>query len=132
MRLGPLVVAAAVGLTVAASALAGWSASGSGDGAAAATSLAAGPTPTATAPALSLTITVSWSATPLATGYVLTRRNGLGVVESPGGTCAGTVAGTSCSETVLAGTHSYAVAPRRAGWSGVAGPESAALTVPQV
>jgi hypothetical protein len=130
MRGACLVASVATGLTLVASALAGWAGGGTGDAAAAAATLAAGPTPTATAPPLSLTVTVSWASAPLATGYVLTRRNAVGIPEAPGGTCAGVVAGTSCSETVLAGAYRYAVAVRRSGWTGPIGADGAQVTVP--
>ena len=130
MRLRSSVAATAAALTVVATAGAAWDGGGAGDGAAAARTLAVGPTPSATAPALSLTITVSWTAAPLATGYVITRRNALGVAEAPGGTCAGVVTATSCSETVLAGTYRYAASIRRNGWEGSPGTESAPVTVP--
>jgi hypothetical protein len=132
MRVASLVAAAAFGLTAATSALAGWTAAAAGGGAATAATLPDGPTPAATVPPLSMTVTVSWSASPLATGYVLTRRNTVGVATAPGGTCGGVVTGTTCVETVTTGTYRYTVAVRRNGWTGREGASSAPVVAPGV
>lgn len=131
MRLASLVSAVVV-LVCAASAAAGWTAASNGDAQAAAATLAAGPTPTASAPFLSMTITVTWAAVPSATGYSITRANGVGVVQAAAGTCAGVVTGTSCSETVSTGTYRYSVAVRRGSWTGAAGATSAPVGVPGI
>src|SRR5688572_27791308 len=122
MRVGFLFAVATVGLALASPSPAGWATTAGGSGNALATTLAAGATPIASAPSLSLTITVSWAPTPIASGYVVTRYDALGAAQAAGGTCAGTVSGLSCSETVVPGTYRYAIVPTRNGWSGSQGP----------
>lgn len=121
MRTRVLGAAAVVSLALAAPGAAGWGSGGSGSGAAGAKSMPGGNTPTAT---LALTsVTVSWSASafgggPNVEGYIVRRYSGLGA-QTPGGSCAGTVSGTSCSDSgVSPGTWTYTVTPAQGSWRG--------------
>jgi hypothetical protein len=115
--------AAAAALTLAGTGTAGWGSGGTGSGAAGAKSMPGGNTPTAT---LALTsVTVSWSASsfgggPNVAGYVVKRYSGLGGgAQAPGGSCAGTVSGTSCTDSGVApGAWTYTVTPVQGSWSG--------------
>ena len=118
-----LLAAWVVSLTLAGSAAAGWGSGGSGSGAAGAKSMPGGNTPTATS--LITSVTVTWSASSFASGgpnvagYVVTRYSSLGGAQTPGGSCAGIVAGTSCSDSGVApGTYTYTVTPAQGGWRG--------------
>jgi hypothetical protein len=110
-------------LVLAGPGLAGWGSGGSGSGAAGAKNMPGGNTPTA---ALALTvIDVTWSASafgggPNVEGYIVKRYSGLGGgAQAPGGSCAGTVTATSCSDTGAAsGTWKYTVTPVQGSWSG--------------
>lgn len=80
-----------------------------------------GATPAATATGGD--VSVSWSAVTAGgalVSYTIRRFDASsGVPATAGGSCAGTVAGTSCTETgVPSGTWRYAVTPVRAGWTG--------------
>ena len=123
MRIVVLTAGALVALVYAAPGLAGWGSGGSGAGAAGAKSMPGGNTPTAS---LALTaVNVSWSASafgggPNVAGDIVKRYSGLGGgAQSPGGSCAGTVTGTSCSDTGIApGGWKYTVTPVQGNWSG--------------
>lgn len=123
MRTRVLVCAVIAGLVLAGTGAAGWGAGGSGSGAAGAKSMPGGNTPTAT---LALTsVTVSWAASsfgggPNVAGYLVKRHSGLGGgAQTPGGSCAGTVSGTSCSDSGVApGAWTYTVTPVQGAWSG--------------
>jgi hypothetical protein len=110
-------------LTLAATGTAGWGSGGSGAGAAGAKSMPGGNTPTATLVVTS--VTVSWSASsfgggPDVEGYLVKRYSALGGgAETPGGSCAGTVSATSCSDSgVSPGTWTYTVTPVQGSWQG--------------
>src|SRR5580698_8370867 len=102
-------------LGAAASAWAFWSAgsSSTSSGGAAAASVNQGATPTATA-APGRTVSVSWGSSTLTngnavSGYVIKRySSGTGVVQTTLSGCAGTISGTSCTESgVPAGQWKY-------------------------
>jgi len=130
MRAASLAAAAAAGLLLASDSPAGWATAAGGNGSGQAAALENGPTPTASVPLLSMTITVTWGASPLATGYAVTRYNGLGVAQAPTGTCAGTVTATSCTETVATGVYTYRIALRRNAWMGGTGSASTPVSTP--
>jgi hypothetical protein len=116
MRIGALVAFAA--LVLAGSSAAAWTASTSGDGKAKAGSLA-GNAPTATkSGTITISVALSWASTPGATGYIIQRTGGIG---SLGGTCTGTLSGTSCTDTpvVPLNTYSYTVTPVAGSWTGI-------------
>lgn len=121
-----LVVAAAGLALVASTATASWNVTQSGNGAAKGATLAQGSKPTAVKSGVAvITVTLTWTATPGATGYVVTRTGGIG---SLGGTCTGTLTTTTCADSPLLTlqTYTYTVTPTRNGWSG---PASAGTTV---
>jgi hypothetical protein len=126
LALGAAVVAA---LVVAAPGSAGWGSGGSGAGAAGAKSMPGGNTPTAT---LVLTaVNVTWSASafgggPDVEGYLVKRYSALGGgAQTPGGSCAGTVTATSCSDSGIApGSYTYTVTPVQGSWSGAESAQS--------
>ena len=121
-----LVVAAAGLALVASTAAASWNVTQSGNGAAKGATLAQGSKPTAVKSGVAvITVTLTWTATPGATGYVVTRTGGVG---SLGGTCTGTLTTTTCADSPLLTlqTYTYTVKPKRNGWSG---PASAGTTV---
>lgn len=74
------------------------------------------------------TVTLTWTASNRADGvavsrYTVQRYDPQGAVQAVGGSCAGTVSGTGCSDSgVPDGTWRYAVTPQLAAWSG---PQSA-------
>jgi hypothetical protein len=121
--------AAVAALALAAPGSAGWGSGGSGAGAAGAKNMPGGNTPTAT---LVLTaVNVSWSASAFAggpdvEGYIVKRYSGLGGgAQTPGGSCAGIVTATSCSDTGIApGTWTYTVTPVQGSWSGAESAQS--------
>jgi hypothetical protein len=107
----------------------------SGAALAQATSLLAGQTP-ATAHTGLTGVTVSWPASAFASGaaapaYVVTRYNTLtGSPSAATGTCAGSVAATSCTEpSVPIGVWRYTVTPVDGAWLGAESPQSASITV---
>lgn len=121
-----LVVAAGGLALVASTATASWNVTQSGNGAAKGATLAQGSKPTAVKSGVAvITVTLTWTATPGATGYVVTRTGGIG---SLGGTCTGTLTTTTCADSPLLTlqTYTYTVTPTRNGWSG---PASAGTTV---
>ena len=136
-RAASIALAAAVGVVLGAgSAWAYWTATSvpGGNGAAAATTVGAGVAPTGVATGTS--VALSWSASTLATGqavsgYTVTRYSAGNVPQTVGGTCAGLVAGTSCTETgVPAGTWTYTITPRFAtNWVGAESAPSAGVVV---
>jgi len=114
----PSIVAVAGLALLAGTAGASWNATKSGDGAARGASLAQGGKPTAVKSGVAvITVTLNWSATPGATGYVVTRTGGVG---SLGGTCTGTLATTTCADTpvLTLQTYTYTVTPARNSWRG--------------
>jgi len=107
-----------------------WSASGSGSGDGVTSSVNAGDAPAAAV--AGSTVDLTWVAATLAngapvTGYVIKRYDSTGVTEQTisAGTCASTVAGTSCSETgVPAGVWTYSVTPAVNSWRGAESPQT--------
>lgn len=107
-------------------AAASWAIGVGGAATAGAASLAQAHAPTATKSGLgTITVTLTWPATPGATSYVVHRTGGVG---SLGGTCAGTVTTTTCTDSPLLTlqTYSYTVTPLRDNWTGA---QSAPTTV---
>ncbi len=112
-----------------------WLTTGAGTGAGAATAM-----PTGTAPAGSAsgaTVSLSWTAAELGNGvavagYIVTRTNAAtGGPGTVGGTCAGIVTTTSCTDTsVPAGPWIYTDTPVQLSWTGGVSPTSATITVP--
>ncbi len=105
-----------------------------GSTAAAATTVGAGATPTAVATGGS--VAVSWAASTLADGsavggYTVTRYNAADVPQVVGGSCAGLVTATTCTETgVTTGTWTYSITPRIAtNWIGAESAKSAGVAV---
>ena len=126
MRAAAIGVAAAA-LAVVAPGAASWSTQGAG-GASGKGGVLIGNKPTATKSGLiTLSVLLSWTATPRAAGYVVTRTGGLGAA---GGTCTGTVTGTSCTDTpVLAlQTYTYTVTPVLGAWTGTPSPPTSVST----
>lgn len=119
MRLGAISLLTLIALAVVAASAAAWNAGSSGAGAAKARTLV-GAQPTLTKSGIvTLSISVSWAATTGATGYRINRNGG-----APGGTCTGTVAATSCSDTPVLPlqTYSYTITPVAGSWTGTPGP----------
>jgi Big-like domain-containing protein len=105
-------------------AYAAWSASGSGSGGGVAASVNAGGAPAAAV--AGSTVGLTWAAATLSngppvTGYVIKRYDVTGLTEQTisAGTCASTVAGTSCSETAVpTGVWRYSITPTVNNWRG--------------
>lgn len=120
-------------LLLAPAAAGAWSTAGTGAAASRAAVVGAGSTPLAVG--LLTTVSVTWAASTVggapAQGYRIRRYNAVSGAESVvGGTCAGVVAGTSCTESgVGLGTWRYSVTPVVHGWSGVESPLSAIVAV---
>ena len=124
----------AVAILLPGPALAAWRIAASGSGRAMADALNTGPTPSVAATGRA--VTVSWSATTLGggaavTGYRVNRyANGSTTPETILSTCAGTITGLSCVESLVpAGSWRYRITPVRAGWTGPQGPVSALVTM---
>jgi hypothetical protein len=92
-----------------------------------------GSTPVAVA--VLTTVTVTWSGSTVGgtavTGYVVKRYDAVsGVAAAVAGTCAGVVAGTTCTDTpVPLGTWRYSITPAQHAWTGVEGPRSLTVAV---
>jgi hypothetical protein len=132
VRIVVLAVVAGVALALAAPGVAGWGSGASGSGAAGAKSMPGGNTPTATLVVTSITVT--WSASafgggPDVEGYIVKRYNTLGGgAQAPGGSCAGTVTATSCSDSgVGPGSWTYTVTPAQGSWRGAESGQSNAV-----
>ena len=132
LRLSVIVVTAV--LAVAAPVSAAWLASGSGTGTGRATVVSTAAAPTASA--TGRTVTLSWTATTLATGapvtgYRVTRVNTVtAATTSATGGCAGTVAATSCVETLLpTGRWAYRLEAVRGAWIGPMGAQGNTVAV---
>jgi hypothetical protein len=125
MRVGAVVMTAA--LVLAGTSAASWSAASSGNGSAKAGALVGNKPSLSKSGAVVISVTVSWAATPGATGYVITRTGGVG---SLGGTCTGTVTATTCTDSPLVTlqTYTYSVTPVAASWIGITGPTTAVTT----
>ncbi len=131
-RLSVIVVTAV--LAVAAPVSAAWLAAGSGTGTGRATAVSTAAAPTASA--TGRTVTLSWTATTLATGapvtgYRVTRVNTVtAATTSATGGCAGTVAATSCVETLLpTGRWAYRLEAVRGAWIGPMGAQGNTVAV---
>jgi len=120
VRVGALLTVAA--LVLAGTSAAAWALAATGTGKAKAGVLV-GNKPTATSGG-PISVTLAWAATPGATGYHILRTGGIGSI---GGTCTGTVTGTSCSDSpvVPLTTYSYTVTPVAGAWTGTASPATA-------
>jgi YVTN family beta-propeller protein len=129
------VVAVAVSIAGVTAAGAQWSATGTGSEQSLAMAMPAGNQPTATVnPAGSTTVNVAWApatgGAPVAGYDVRAYDATTGTGRAVGGTCAGTPAGTSCSDlAVPAGSWRYSVTPRQQAWAGAESPRSTAVTV---
>ncbi len=111
-------------------ALVSWNGAGIGSGVVRAATM-----PTAATPTLSTSgssVTLSWAASLLpggvpVQGYVVRRYTTLGVQATVGAACAGLLATTGCTETVVPdGTWRYGIIAREDGW---VGPQGALATV---
>lgn len=104
-----------------------------GSGVAAVGSLLAPSAPSASASGSS--VTLGWTASARADGalvtrYTVQRYDAQGAAQTVAGGCAGTLTGTTCTETgVPDGTWRYAVTPVLAAWTGPPSPRSSALLV---
>lgn len=74
-----------------------------------------------------ISVVVSWTATPGATEYTISRTGGIGAL---GGTCTPVVTGTTCTDTPLLTlqTYTYRVTPRAGAWAGTTGPPATITT----
>lgn len=111
---------------------AAWSTGGGGGGAGGAYTMPAGSAPVGTV--RSTTVGITWTAAhlpggPAVAGYIIRRYDAGGNAAAVGGTCAGVVASTSCTEVVGPGTWTYTDTPVQLSWTGEASPPSAAVTV---
>jgi hypothetical protein len=112
-------------------ALAAWGVVASGVGRVSALTLSAGSAPSTSVSGR--TVTLSWTASTepngaSATDYIVKRYDSGGASQQViySGSCASSVAGTTCSESgVPPGTWRYSVTPRYQGWSGPASPLTA-------
>lgn len=110
-----------------------WSVTGGGSSGSAATTMPAGTSPTAAATGAS--VTVRWAAAHLASGtsvagYVIHRYSVNGTSVPVGGSCAGTVTTTTCSEVVASGSWFYTDTPVQASWTGGESPAGNTVSVP--
>jgi hypothetical protein len=96
---------------------AAWSASIAGSGKAKAGSLVGNKPAAVKSGVVVISVALSWAPTPGASGYIVQRTGGIG---SLGGTCTGTLAGTSCTDSPLVtlNTYSYTVTPVAGSWTG--------------
>jgi hypothetical protein len=114
-------------------ALAAWNHTSDGQGRAEATSMPSGNTPWTSVS--NRDVTVSWSAVTIPSGapvdgYKVFRYNEAGTAFPVSGSCAGLVAGATCTDTaVTPGSWHYQVAPVYKLWQGAEGPASAAAPV---
>lgn len=85
--------------------------------------------------AMVTTVTVSWGAASVGgstvEGYLIRRYDGLsGAAGAIGGTCAGLVAATPCTDSAVPlGTWRYSVTPRHHGWTGAEGARSITVAI---
>lgn len=129
------VTGAACTLTPSAGAGAAWTEGGSGSAGGAAAVMPNGLAPTAGA--TGDVVSVRWPSVTLSdgaavAGYEVVRTNTLnGTTTAAGGTCAGTVTTTSCTDSpVPPGTWTYADTPVEMTWTGGQSPQSNTVTVP--
>jgi hypothetical protein len=123
-------------IALAPSGLAGaaWTASGLGSSAGAAAVMPSGLAPSGSA--TSDFVALNWTAVTFAdgeavAGYVVSRYNAAsGLPGTVNASCAGVVAGTSCTDSpVPAGSWVYTVTPVEQGWAGAESPDSAVVVV---
>jgi hypothetical protein len=131
-RLVPLAVAAAV-LAIPGTALASWGSSGTGGAASRAVVMPSGSAPTVSV--VGRNVTVSWSASNFPGGttvnaYRIARYDASLASQTVGSACGGNVAALTCTEAAVpAGTWTYTVTPKQAGWLGNESARSAGVTV---
>ena len=120
---------------VASPASATWTAQGGGDGGGTADVMPRGLAPTGSAG--TTTVSLSWSGVMLVhshaavAGYLVRKYDAAtNALLTAGGTCSGTVAATSCTDSgVRPGTYYFTVVPVLASWSGPESPHSAVIAV---
>ena len=132
-RMFRIAALACAALVLATPAEASWNGSGNGGQAhSKARWLGAMAAPTVSATGRS--VSVSWSAPSDGappTGYIVKRYDGSNQSQTVGSACAGTVNGTSCTESAVpAGTWTYKVTPARANWRGAESPGSSVTVAP--
>ncbi len=124
----------ALAIAPATAALAAWSTQGSGSAAGGSATMPSGTEPSGSASGSSVTITWAQAdlsdGTPVA-GYVVTVYNDdTGAEGTVGGSCAGVVTTTSCTDSSVApGSWVYADTPVQLGWTGAGSPLSAPIVV---
>ena len=132
-RLLPMVLIAAVIVTVPGAAFASWTGGGSGSAYGAAMSMPAGPTPIVGA--VGRTVTVTWSSVHFAdltdvNAYLVTRYDTNDVAQSVGASCAGAIVALTCAETAVPpGVWTYTLTPKQGSWLGAESAESSPVTV---
>jgi hypothetical protein len=125
---------AALTLLPSVSAMAAWSVAGSGSVAGAPAVMPTGLAPTASATGTQ--VALRWPAVTLSSGaavsgYVVVRINTInGTSVAAGGTCAGTVTTTTCTDSPASGAWAYADTPVQASWTGGQSAPSNTVTVP--
>jgi hypothetical protein len=126
---------AALTLLPSVSAMAAWSVAGSGSVAGASAVMPTGLAPTASATGTQ--VALRWPAVTLSSGaavsgYVVVRINTInGTSVAAGGTCAGTVTTTTCTDSPApSGAWAYADTPVQASWTGGQSAPSNTVTVP--
>ena len=129
-----IAVVCLLALAVCGVAQASWSVDGAGTGASKARTMPAGNVPSGSVAGSS--VTLSWTASAFAggggvPGYVIRRFNSLTQAEATVLTaCAGTVSGTSCTESgVPIGSWKYTVTPAAGTWRGAQSAQSSAVVV---
>jgi hypothetical protein len=94
--------------------------------------------PQGNAPSVSVlgrNVTVTWTASsfsggPVVNAYRVGRYNGALVAQTVGASCSGAVAALTCTEAAVpAGTWTYTITPKQAGWLGTESPRSTSVTV---
>jgi hypothetical protein len=125
MRVGVVVVTAA--LVLAGTSAAAWSAGSSGSASAKAGALVGNKPSLSKSGVAVISVVVSWTATPGATGYVITRTGGVGSLAAA---CTGTLTTTTCTDSPLVTlqTYAYTVTPHAGSWTGIASPSTSITT----
>jgi hypothetical protein len=129
-----LLVVASLAAILSGAALARWSANGSGQAGAAAKAMPAGSAPVARVSGSD--VGVSWTGATFAggdavAGYTVRRYDAGGNSVSAGGTCAGIVTATTCTEqSVPSGSWTYTDTPVQQSWTGPESPNSNQVQVP--
>jgi hypothetical protein len=130
--LAPVIILIAV-LGVPATAFASWGSGGAGGASSKAVVMPQGNAPTVSV--LGRNVTVSWSASSFPSGpnvnaYRLGRYDGALVSQTVGASCNGSVNALTCTEAAVpAGTWTYTVTPKQAGWLGAQSAGSTPVTV---